>query len=116
MKLVKLLMLLALTASKFVHAQEHPACSNLEYHYEDHASEQLRTIAAFCNSTSIAYLYYNRAHHTDLILEATMLSGLISYSSSTFRGLPSVYGTTRADGTELVSRRGKSSGLSQSRV
>lgn len=79
MKLVKLLMLLAQTASVTVLAQEHHACSNHDYHYEAHAPGELRTIAASCKSTPIANLYYNRAYHADLVSEATTLAGLIAY-------------------------------------
>ena len=85
MKLVKLLMLLTLAASRTVLAQEHHACSDLIYHFDSHASEELRTIAASCKSKPIANLYYNRAYHAELVAEATSLAGLITYSDNSSR-------------------------------
>jgi len=80
MKHIKLLMLLAMTASSTVLAQEHPACSNPAYHLEAHTPADLRDIAASCQSKSIATLFYNRAYHADMVQEAATLAGLIAYS------------------------------------
>ena len=85
MKLVKLFTLLTVTASSTVAAQEHRACNSLDYHYEAHASDQLRTIAASCKSKLVANLFYNRAYHADLVSEATALAGLIAYSDNNSR-------------------------------
>lgn len=82
MKLVKCLILLVLPATGGVYAQEHPGCSDFEYRYEAHSSEELRRIAASCKSKSIANLYYNRAYHADLILEASVFNSLVVYSNS----------------------------------
>ena len=82
MKLVKLVMLLAQTASGAALAQEHAACNDHEYQYEMHTPGELRTIAASCKSTPIANLFYNRAYHYDLVSEATALAELIVYSDS----------------------------------
>jgi hypothetical protein len=87
MKLVKLLMLmlLLLLASGGVYAQEHLGCKDFEYRYEAHSSEELREIAASCKSKSIANLYYNRAYHVDLVLEASVFNGLVVYSGDSSR-------------------------------
>ncbi|UCB54895.1 MAG: hypothetical protein JSW45_13330 [Thiotrichales bacterium] len=82
MKLVKLLMLPALPASGAALAQEHPACRNIAYHYEAHISDEPRSMANSCPSTSIANLHYIRVYHPDLVTEATALAGLISYSDN----------------------------------
>lgn len=80
MKLMKLLIALALSGSGAALAQEHPACHDLGYRYEAHASEELRRIAASCASKPAAKLYYNRAYHADLVVEGRTLAGLIAYS------------------------------------
>ena len=82
MKPVKLFITLALMVSGVVHAQEHPACGDLDYRYEALASHELRSIAASCQSKSVANLYYNRAHHADLVNEAATLAGLIAHSNA----------------------------------
>ena len=85
MKLLKLIMLLALGASESAFAQEHAACNSLTYAYEDHAPDELRMIAASCDSKPVANLYYNRAHHSELVSEAAILAGLIAYSDDANR-------------------------------
>ncbi len=80
MKIDKLLIALALTVSGSALAQEHPACSKLDYHLEPYDSTLLRAIAASCKSESIANLYYNRAYHADLVIEGTTLAELDVYS------------------------------------
>ncbi|MGD8497260.1 MAG: hypothetical protein PVG82_00040 [Chromatiales bacterium] len=80
MKLGHLLIILTLAASGVALAQEHPACSDLDYRYETHSSKGLRTIAASCGIPAIANLYYNRAYHADLVAEGTTLAGLIAHS------------------------------------
>jgi len=82
MKPVKLFITLALMVSGVAHAQEHPACGDLDYRYEALASHELRSIAASCQSESVTNLYYNRAHHADLVNEARTLAGLISHSNA----------------------------------
>ena len=64
----------ALFLGNHVHAQEHEACLNLHYDYQNHTAKQLRTIAATCQSEGIAHLYYNRAYHVDLLKEGETLS------------------------------------------
>lgn len=68
------------TASAGALAQEHPACRDVDYAYQDHASAELRAIASSCRYRDIAYLYYNRAYHADLLARADVLSSLIPYS------------------------------------
>ena len=80
MKLVRLMLALMLTGSGIALAQEHPACADLDYRYEAHASTELRAIAESCQSKPIASLYYNRAYHAELVAESRSLAGLISYS------------------------------------
>jgi hypothetical protein len=70
----------ALTASTGAFAQEHPACRDIDYAYQDHSSASLRAIAASCRYRDVAYLYYNRAYHADLLARADSLSSLIPYS------------------------------------
>ena len=85
MKFVKLLVLVALTASGTARAQEHPACRNPAYEYQAHSPEELRGIAATCKSTPVAALYFNRAYHADLVSEAAALAGLIAYADDSSR-------------------------------
>ena len=80
MKIQKILMALTLAASGTTHAQEHPACKDLDYHIEPNDSYLLRTIASSCRSRPVTNLYYSRAYHADLIAEGTALAGLITYS------------------------------------
>lgn len=64
----------ALFWSNLVNAQEHTACLNLDYDYQQHTAKQLRAIAATCQSGRISQLYYNRAYHVDLLKEGETLS------------------------------------------
>lgn len=63
---------------QWAYASEHIACRDLDYFYRLHTADELRDIAASCHSKAIAVLYYNRAHHNDLLIEAETLSKLIS--------------------------------------
>jgi hypothetical protein len=64
---------------------EHEACSNLEYAYHSHTSQQLRAIAATCHSEPISRLYYNRAYHEDLLQEGETLSQIVALFSRDMR-------------------------------
>jgi hypothetical protein len=74
------LILASLAVSTGAFAQEHPACRDIDYGYHDHAPTQLRAIASSCRYRDVAYLYYNRAYHADLLARAETLSSLIPYS------------------------------------
>ena len=65
-----------------VHADEHSACSDLDDEYQSHTPEELRFIAASCNSKPVANLYYNRAYHTDPVSEARIYARLIAYTDN----------------------------------
>jgi hypothetical protein len=73
-------LLAALTACGGAFAQEHPGCRDLDYPYQHLSSAELRAIAASCRYRDIAYLYYNRAYHADLLSRADALASLIPYS------------------------------------
>ena len=64
----------ALFWGDLAYAQEHQACLNLNYDYQQHTAKQLRAIAATCQSDTISHLYYNRAYHADLLKEGETLS------------------------------------------
>lgn len=61
-------------------AQEHPGCRNLDYGYQQHTPVELRAIAASCRYPDVAYLYYNRAYHAELLSRADAMASLIPYS------------------------------------
>lgn len=75
-----ILLLGALFWSNNTLAQEHMACHNLDYDYQQQTSEQLRAIAASCKSSNVSHLYYNRAYHADLLKEGEALSGIVAAS------------------------------------
>lgn len=75
--------LIMLLTSSVVLANENPACRVTEsshLHINSSASE-LRGIAATCNDTNMARLFYNRAYHKYLLSEGKALSGIILYNS-----------------------------------
>jgi hypothetical protein len=80
MKATGFLLVLTLVGWGTAHADEHPACGDLNYPYTAHTSSELRAIARSCTNKAIADLYYHRARHLDLVDEGEVLSGLIPYS------------------------------------
>lgn len=62
-------------------ADEHTACRDLDFVYQNHTAEQIRAIAQSCHSDTISQLYFNRAYHMDLLQEGEALSQLIATSS-----------------------------------
>lgn len=76
-----ILFITALFWGNTVNAQDHPACANLDYVYQNDSSKQLRAIAASCRSPAIAQLFYNRAYHKDLVKEGETLSLMVSLFS-----------------------------------
>ena len=77
MKLTGFLLLITLNLSGVALADEHPACSDVDFAYRDISAAELRTIAASCTDNSVSELYYHRAHHADLAVEAGSLTSLM---------------------------------------
>ncbi|KPJ90181.1 MAG: hypothetical protein AMJ53_14625 [Gammaproteobacteria bacterium SG8_11] len=71
----------ALSWGSIANAEEHVACTNLDYDYQVHSSKDLRDIAATCQARSISQLYYNRAYHVDLLKEGEVLSQIVAMVS-----------------------------------
>jgi hypothetical protein len=63
-----------------VQAEEHAACWDMDYHFENHSPQELRQIAASCRSALVSTLYSQRAEHADLVQEHLALSGMTTWS------------------------------------
>lgn len=56
-------------------------CSDITVPYEQFSSDELASIALACESEAVKQLFYNRAHHQELINESHQYSRLIPYSN-----------------------------------
>lgn len=56
------------------------SCSDTAAPFEQLSSDELVSIAAACESEALKQLFYNRAHHQELIEETHQYSRLIPYS------------------------------------
>lgn len=61
------------------HADEHPACWDIDISGIASHPSAMREIAASCKTPAVARLYYNRAHHHELHQRSSFLSRLISF-------------------------------------
>ena len=61
-------------------AEQHPACSGVDYPLSA-SSAELRLIAVSCEMKSVSRLFYQRAYFKDLLKEAETFSSLIAYPS-----------------------------------
>jgi hypothetical protein len=57
-------------------AEEHAACWDMDYRFEQHSPQELRQIAASCRSALVSTLYSQRAEHADLLQEHMTLSNM----------------------------------------
>ena len=75
MRMLRLLLIVAISGSGTAAAEEHVACRNLDL-VSQRAPADFRRIADSCADGVIAHLYYQRAHHAELVMEAEALSAL----------------------------------------
>lgn len=71
-----LLCFIGLVISYNLTAEEHPACHDIDFPYQEFTSETLRAIADTCTVDAIADLYYGRARHMDLMADHEIMSKL----------------------------------------
>lgn len=68
------LLFLVLIAISVTQANDHTACGDPAYPHALQSSDQLRVIAAACSDPAVSELFFNRAHHADLVADAEALA------------------------------------------